>query len=155
MLTQHYSITINAPVATVRDTMLDDATYRQRTAAFNPGGSRYEGIRAEWSKILFLGDDPSNPGNIGGMVSHIARNKLHEIIDIEHRGEISNGIEDTTSDKVKIWQGAHEIYEFTENDGLTTVNVTLQIQEGSGFEDFMADAWPKALEMLKQLCEKK
>jgi hypothetical protein len=155
MKTLHYSITINAPVATVRDTMLDDATYRQRTSAFNSAGSRYEGNRAEGTKILFLGPDPSNPSKIGGMVSRIARNKLHELIDIEHLGEVSNGVEDTTSEKIKARQGAHEIYEFTENDGLTTVNVSLQIQEGSGFEDFMADAWPKSLEILKQLCEKK
>lgn len=153
MLTQHFSITINAPVAKVRDTMLADATYRQRTAAFNPAWSRYEGNRAEGTKMIFLGPDPSNPDNIGGMVSRIARNTLHKIIDIEHLGEVSNGIEDTTSEKIKLWQWAHEIYEFDQKDTLTTVMVTLQLHEGSGFEDFMAEAWPNALESLKQLCE--
>lgn len=101
MLTQHFSITINAPVAKVRDTMLADAAYRQRTAAFNPAWSRYEGNRAEGTKIVFLGPDPSNPDNIGGMVSRIARNTLHKIIDIEHLGEVSNGVEDTPAKKSK------------------------------------------------------
>lgn len=43
MLKQHFSIQINAPVQKVRYTMLEDKTYRQRTAPFNPAGSRFEG----------------------------------------------------------------------------------------------------------------
>ncbi len=52
--TQHFSVSINAPVSKVRDTMLNDETYRQWTAAFNPAGSRYEGSRSQGSKMLFL-----------------------------------------------------------------------------------------------------
>ena len=61
----HCSIEINAPVKKVWDTMLEDATYRQWTGAFNPG-SFYKGSWEKGSKILFLGPDP-NTGKEGGM----------------------------------------------------------------------------------------
>jgi uncharacterized protein YndB with AHSA1/START domain len=40
----HFATTINAPKEKVWDTMLQDATFRQWTALFNPNGSSwYEG----------------------------------------------------------------------------------------------------------------
>jgi hypothetical protein len=151
MIKQHYSININAPVNKVRDIMLSDTTYRQWTTEFNSAGSRYEGDRSEGSKILFLWPDPSNPENIGGMVSRIAANKLHKFVSIEHIGIISNGVEDTTSDMVKARAGSHENYAFSEKDGITTVDVELDITQD--FVDAMDGMRPKALTKLKELCE--
>ena len=48
-----YSIAINAPKEKVWHTMLDDKTYRERTAEFNPG-SYYEGDWKQGSEIRFL-----------------------------------------------------------------------------------------------------
>lgn len=47
MQTLTYTINIHAPVSKVRDTMLNNETYRQWTTVFNPAGSRYEGNRSQ------------------------------------------------------------------------------------------------------------
>lgn len=147
----NFNISIKAPKKKVWDTMLEDSTYRQWTKAFNPGGSYFIGDWTEGSKMSFLGPDPET-GTTGGMVSRIAKNKLHEFISIEHLGEILDGIEDTTSEKVKSWQGATENYTFRDTDGGTEVSVELTVP--NDFKDYMNETWPKALTILKEICEK-
>ncbi len=147
----HFSIAINAPKAKVWSTMLDDKTYRVWTEAFTPG-SHYVGDWSKGSKILFLGPDP-NTGKLGGMVSRIKENRLHEYISIEHLGMVQDGNEDTTSEAVKAWAGAHENYTFKEKDGKTEVLVDID-SSGGEFEEMFKDMWPKALQKLKELAEK-
>jgi len=147
----HFSITVNAPKAKVWNTMLDDKTYRVWTEAFTPG-SHYVGDWSKGSKILFLGLDPKT-GQMGGMVSRIKENRLHEYISIEHLGMVQDGQEDTTSEAVKAWAGAHENYTFKEKDGKTEVLVDMD-SSGGDFEEMFKDMWPKALQKLKELAEK-
>jgi len=147
----NFSIVINAPKAKVWNTMLDDATYRVWTEAFAPG-SHYVGDWSKGSKILFLGPDPTT-GKMGGMVSRIKENRLHEYISIEHLGMVSDGKEDTTSEAVKTWAGVHENYTFKEKDGKTEVLVEMD-SSGGEFEEMFKDMWPKALQKLKELVEK-
>jgi uncharacterized protein YndB with AHSA1/START domain len=146
----HFSIAINAPTAKVWSTMLDDATYRVWTEAFT-SGSHYVGDWSKGSKILFLGPDP-NTGKLGGMVSRIAENRLHEYISIEHLGMVQDGMEDTTSEAVKAWSGAQENYTFKERNGNTEVLVDIDITED--WKEMFESAWPKALQKLKELAEK-
>lgn len=145
----HFSITINAPKAKVWNTMLDDMTYREWTEAFAPG-SHYVGDWSKGSKILFLGPDPAT-GKLGGMVARIADNRLHEFISIEHLGMVQDGKEDTTSDAVKAWAGAHENYTFKEKNGTTEIEVDIDVVED--FKEMFEDMWPKALQKLKELAE--
>lgn len=147
----HYEILIDSPVKKVWDTMLEDATYREWTALFHEG-SRYEGSWDEGSKILFLGPGEDGQGE-GGMVSKIAENRLHEFISIRHYGFIFNGVEDTTSDFVKKWidEDPRENYTFTNVDGKTQLVIDVDVDED--WADDLAQAWPKALERLKELCE--
>ncbi len=145
----HFSIVINAPKAKVWNTMLEDATYRVWTEAFTPG-SHYVGDWSKGSKILFLG--PDKTGKMSGMVSRIKENRLHEYISIEHLGEVKDGKEDTTSAAVKAWAGALENYTFKEMDGACKVLVDLDTVEE--FEEMFQNAWPKALQKLKELAEK-
>jgi uncharacterized protein YndB with AHSA1/START domain len=150
MIKLHFSITINAQRAKVWSTMLDDVTYRVWTEAFN-AGSHYVGDWSKGSNILFLGPDP-NTGSMGGMVSRIAENRLHEFISIEHLGMVNDGKEDTTSDAVKGWAGAHENYAFKEKNGATEVLVDIDITED--LKEMFEGMWPKALQKLKDLAEK-
>jgi hypothetical protein len=143
-----FSIVINAPKEKVWDTMLEDKTYRIWTEEFALG-SHYIGNWNQGSKILFLG--PSNDGKLAGMVSRIKENKLHKYISIEHLGEVYDGVEDTTSDRVKVWAGALENYTFIDKDGKTELVVDLDINEE--FKEMFEGMWPKALQKLKELCE--
>ena len=144
-----FKIDINAQKEKVWDTMLEDRTYRIWTEEFTPG-SHYIGSWDEGSKILFLG--PANDGKLGGMVSRIKENKLHKFISIEHLGEVLDGVEDTTSDRVKIWAGALENYTFIDRGDKTELVVDLDINEE--FKEMFEGMWPKALQKLKSICEK-
>jgi uncharacterized protein YndB with AHSA1/START domain len=159
MKTLHHEIFIAAPVEKVWNTMLEDATYRQWTSAFNPAGSWYEGDWSEGSTIRFLGPDPSKPAEVGGMLSRVAENKLHRFVSLEHVGVIHNGIEDTTSEEVQSWVGSHENYTFVEEGGGTRVVVDLEMKGGDLPEmkemmDMFDTQWPEALLKLKELAEK-
>ncbi|MBK7229815.1 MAG: SRPBCC domain-containing protein [Ignavibacteriales bacterium] len=145
----NFSILIDAPISKVWDTMLEDKTYREWTEAFTEG-SYYKGDWSKESKILFLGPNPET-GKEGGMVSKIKDNKLHEFISIEHLGEVYDGVEDTTSDRVKDWAGALENYTFANKNGKTELVVDLDINEE--FKEMFEGMWPKALQKLKSLCE--
>jgi uncharacterized protein YndB with AHSA1/START domain len=145
----HFSITINAPKKKVWDTMLQDATYRVWTSAFNPKGSWYEGDWSQGSKIRFLG--PGEDGKLGGMVSQIAENRPYEYISIKHVGLIQDGKEDRTSEAVKKWAPAFENYTFKEKNGATEVLVDMDVNEEH--RKMFEDMWPKALEKLKELTE--
>ncbi|HVF69203.1 MAG TPA: SRPBCC domain-containing protein [Xanthomonadales bacterium] len=148
----HFSIDIKAPREKVWDTMMEDQTYREWTSVFNPGGSYYEGDWSEGSKMLFLGPDEKT-GKVGGMVSRIAVNKPGEFMSIEHLGEIIDGVEDTTSDRVKQWAGAHENYTLSEENGVTTLQIDLD-GGGEEMESMFKEMWPKALQKLKEISEK-
>lgn len=131
--------------------MMDDPTYREWTSVFNPGGSYYEGDWSEGSKMLFLGPDEKT-GKVSGMISRIEVNKPYEFMSIEHLGEINDGVEDTTSEGVKEWAGAHENYTLTEKDGVTTVQIDIDINDE--MSKMFEDMWPLALDKLKEISEK-
>jgi len=152
LITLHFSIDIRAPKDKVWRTMFADNSYREWTSAFCPG-SYFDGSWALGSKILFLGPDPDPDakGVVGGMVSRIAENRLHEYMGIEHLGMVSNGVEDTQSDAVKDWAGARENYSFSESMGVTTLRV--DTQTAPAYESMFNDSWPKALQKLKALSE--
>lgn len=145
-----YSIFINAPREKVWDTMLSDDTYRVWTMPFHPG-SYFKGDWSEGSKILFIGPDEESDDEMG-MVSRIAKNRLHEFVSIEHRGIYKNGVEDTESEEAKKWTPAFENYAFVEKDGGTEVQVELDIIDE--YKEMFEEMWPKALQILKELAEK-
>ena len=146
-----FAITINAPRERVWDTMLQDATYREWAALFNPNGSSwYEGDWRPGSKILFLGDGEN--GQVAGMVSRIKEVRPHEFVSIEHLGVVQDGREDTTSDTAKQFAPALENYTFVDRNGATEVLVDMDTVEEH--RQMFESSWPKALQKLKELAEK-
>lgn len=146
---RHYSIDIKAPKQKVWEIMLADETYREWTTEFNPAGSWYEGDWSEGSKILFLG--PSEDGGSGGMVSEIAESRPYDFVSIKHNGVVNNGVEDTTSEEVQKWAGAYENYTFTEHDGVTKLEIDMDLDEDEA--EHFDRMWPNALEKLKEIIE--
>jgi uncharacterized protein YndB with AHSA1/START domain len=146
----HILIFINAPKERVWDVMLTDGTYREWTTAFHPG-SYFKGDWSEGSKILFIGPDEESGGEMG-MVSRIAKNRLHEFISIEHLGIYKDGLEDTTSEAAKQWSPAFENYTFTERDAGTEVQIDQDIIDE--YKEMFEEMWHRALQNLKELAEK-
>ncbi|NBS67556.1 SRPBCC domain-containing protein [bacterium] len=141
---------IKAPREKVWDIMLSNATYREWTSAFNPG-SYFSGSWEQGSQILFLGPDPTGDGE-GGIVSFVKENRPYEFVSLEHQGIIKNGVEDRTSDFAKNWIEIHENYTFIGKDDGTELHVDMDILESE--KAYMEEAWKKALEKLKELCER-
>ncbi len=146
----HFEITINAPVTKVLDMMLAQETYRQWTAAFEPT-SYYEGSWEKGSKMKFLGAGGS------GMISQIVENIPYKFISTEHLGEIKDGVIDTTSEAVKKWLPAFENYTFTDNGDSTLLQIDMEMgssEESKQMKEMFEGMWPKALLLLKEVCEK-
>jgi len=98
--------------------MLSPEGYGKWTAAFSEG-SHYVGSWEQGAKIKFLGQSGE------GMISEIAENRPLEFVSIRHLGMFENGVEDTTSEKVRAWAPAYENYKFSDvTDGCHVV-VTL------------------------------
>ena len=139
-----FSVEIRAPRSVVWHKMLDAEGYSTWTAAFCEG-SYYVGSWETGSKIQFLA--PSGDG----MTAVVAESRPFEYVSIRHLGEISQGVEDTTSEKVRAWAPAYENYEFTEAGSATTV--TVRLDTVPEYEQYMLETYPKALQRLKELCE--
>jgi hypothetical protein len=134
----HYVISIDSSRQVVWDTMLARETYRQWTAAFCEG-SYYEGSWEEGAPILFLG--PSGEG----MKAVIAENRHLQRLSIRHLACIAKDKEDP------ITEPAYENYTFREVGGGTELLVDMDCFEQ--YEPMFQDMWPRALQLLKGLCE--
>lgn len=148
METLYFEIEIKAPVQKVAEVMLGEKTYNQWTAEFNPT-SRFRGSWEKGSKILFIGIDKNDQEE--GMVSRIKEHLPNKFVSIEHLGMLHQGEEVTSGPSVEPWKGALENYWFAETKAGTKVSVTTDTSEA--YKDYFAEAWPRALKKLKQLCE--
>ena len=143
-----YSVTISAPVQEVWTTMLNDATYREWTSVFN-SDSYFEGDWSRGSEIRFLG--PDGDGSLAGMIATVEENRPNELISLRYIGQIVNGEDDTTSEAAQAFMGAHEKYAFSAAGGVTRVDVELDSEDE--FVAMFDEAWPLALEKLKDMVE--
>lgn len=147
-----FKININAPVTKIYDYMLginSKSTYEQWTSLFNPT-STYEGKWDKGNKILFIGVDEK--GEKGGIVSKIVENIPNQFVSIQHYGLVKADKEITEGPEVEKWANGFENYTFEDKTEYTTVTVDLDATED--FVDYMNQTYPKALEKLKQICEK-
>ena len=149
METQAYKITIDAPKEKVWNTLWEDATYRQWTAPFAEG-SHAETDWKQGSKILFT------DGKGSGMISTVAENKPNEFMGIKHLGMIKDGVEDYDSEEIKAWAGSYENYTLKSVGGKTELFVDMgtPVALPKEMADYFAQAWPKALDKLKEIAEK-
>lgn len=147
-----FTISIHAPATRVYDLMLglsQKSTYEQWTSVFNPT-STYGGTWDKGTKILFIGVDEN--GEKAGMVSRIAENIPKQFVSIQHDGLFKAGQEITEGPDVEKWANGFENYRFEEVNGTTSLTVELDIVDD--FLDYMNRTYPKALDKLKELCEK-
>jgi uncharacterized protein YndB with AHSA1/START domain len=140
----NFSISIAAQKEKVWQTLWEDSSYRKWTRVFSEDSH----VVTDWqegSKVLFLN------GKGSGMVSRIETNKPNEFMSFRHQGTVQNGVEDTESEEVKQWAGAHENYTLTQNGGIT--ELTVEVDVDKEFKDYFTQTMPKALELVKELSE--
>lgn len=151
---QEFRITIDAPREKVWKVLWSDDSYRAWTAPFSEGSHAVvesesgDAIITDWkkgSKVLFLDAQGM------GMVSKIDDAVPNELMSFKHLGIVKDGIEDTESEAVKGWAGAHENYYLKDVQGKTELQVELDIDEQH--KEMFSDTFPKALQKVKELAE--
>ncbi|WP_295179603.1 hypothetical protein [uncultured Christiangramia sp.] len=95
------------------------------------------------AKILFLGENEN--GEKGGMHSVIDKLIPNEFISIKHLGMLEKGEES------KFEKAFFENYQFEDSRQGTLLKIELDCEDE--WADNMNNAWPKALQKLKQICE--
>ena len=145
----NFQIDIKAPADKVAGIMLGRETFRLWTAVFEPT-SDFVGSWEKGSKIYFT--SIGEGGQKQGMVSEIAEHIPNQFVSIRHYGILDDGREITEGEQVEKWAGGFENYTFEERDGITTVTVDLDSTEEH--TSYFSEAFPKALEKLRELCEK-
>ena len=115
----NFYISINAPKEKVWNVLWDETSYRKWTSVFAEGSTVVTDNWKEGSKVLFL------DGNGSGMVSMVAANKPNQYMSFKHMGEVKDGIEDISSEKIKGWSGSMENYTLKEAGGKTELKVEM------------------------------
>ncbi|UFH34640.1 hypothetical protein [Flavobacterium acetivorans] len=91
------------------------------------------------------------------MVSKIAENIPNRFVSIQHYGLLKADKEITEGPEVEKWANGFENYTFQENNGPDSYRGTIIIVDLDTTEDFvgyMNETYPKALDKLKEICEK-
>lgn len=141
-----FSVSINAPAQKVWDALWSNATYPEWTKFFAPGSQ----MESDWKaggRTLFT-DDKGN-----GMISTIKTIDVPYAVVFEHLGYVTDGVDDTTSEKVKAYAGALEKYALTEQNGSTKLEVAVDTLEAH--ESMMNNGFAKGLQVVKELAENK
>jgi hypothetical protein len=144
-------ITIDSPRENVWDAIVNDKKFRFWTSAFQEG-SYFEGGWNKGDAIRFIAINKE--GKKEGMVSEIAESIYPEHISIRHLGYIMDGIEDTTSEKVREWAPSYENYTLQKVEGNKTL-FKLEMDITEEYYQIFLEMWPRALKKLKEVCEMK
>lgn len=142
----NFNTRINASPEKVWKTLWDKTSYQDWTSVFMEGSTVETDNWKEGSKILFL------DGHGRGMVSRIAANRTNEFMSFEHLGEVAGGVEDTESEKVKVWAGSKETYTLKDTGDGTELTVEMDMAESH--KDYFLKTWPVAMEQIKKLSAK-
>ena len=142
-----FNATINAPKEKVWEVLWGKDSYPAWTSAFAEGSNAETDGWKKGSKVLFT------DGKGSGMVAIVADNRPNEFMSFKHIGMVNDGVEDTESDKVKEWAGAHENYTLKEENGKTLLTVEMEI--GKEWLEYFQKTWPVALDKVRTLAEEK
>ena len=142
---KEFKVSINAPKEKVWRVLWDDSTYPKWTSVFSEGSQ----AQTDWkkgSKVLF-GDGKGN-----GMLAIIAEKIPNEFMSFKHLGEVKDGVEDVSSEKVQSWAGATENYTLKGDGSHTELKVEMDITDD--FMEYFEKTFPQALAKVKELAEK-
>jgi len=146
METFKYQTEIDAPAEKVWDILWNEDTYSQWTHFFSPDSQ----MVTDWKvngKTYFTDSSKKN-----GMVSTIDKIEENKYLIFKHLGEMTDGVEDTESEKVKVWSGSIEAYYLEENNGKTILKV--EVDSDENYKEMFDNGFTKGLQIIKELSEK-
>ena len=139
-----FTESIQAAPERVWETMLARPTYEAWTRPFSEG-STYEGTWGEGERIRVLG-----PGGCG-VLAEVAAFRPAEFLSLHHIGEVRDGVEAPGLPESGGCAGPFENYTLTRLE--TGTELVVEVDVKAEYEEFMAEAFPKALAILRELCE--
>lgn len=146
METFKYQIEIDASAEKIWDVLWNEKTYSQWTYYFSPDSN----MVTDWKvggKTYFTDSSKKN-----GMLSTIDKMEENKYIIFKHLGEMANGVEDTESEKVKVWSGSKEAYYLEEQNGKILLKASVDSDEN--YKDMFDNGFTKGLQIIKELSEK-
>ena len=139
-----FSVDIKAEKAKIWKSLWNDSSYRDWASVFFEGSYAITDNWEEGSTVLFLGPDQN------GIFSIIETHLPNKIIAFKHIGNVVKGEKQAIDDETRAWSGATEIY--TLNEGIDSNTLTVEIDVLDEHLEFMTNAFPKALEKVKNNC---
>ena len=143
MQKMQFSINIEASKEKVWETLWGDKTFRDWGNIIDEG-QYMVGELAEGNEIQFIG------GSGFGVTSLVEKLIPHEYLALR---QVADTIDYGKQERDKEWTGGTESYELVEKNGIT--NLIVKIDVPTGQEETFKDRFPKALERVKILAEKK
>ena len=141
-----FTIDIKAEKATIWHALWEDTSYRQWAGVFFEGSYAVTDHWKEGSTVHFLAPDQT------GIYSLIEKHIPNELIAFRHIGNVVDGKEQPLEqdDEAKKWSGATEVYTIVTGKETHTLKVEIDVMDEH--LEFMKDAFPKALNNIKNNC---
>ena len=139
-----YSVTITAAKEEVWATLWQDDTFREWSGIIDPG-TYMVGELEEGNEVQFISAE-----NGYGVTSLVAELVEGEYLLLKHSADTQ---ESGSQEREKEWTGGEESYMLEEKDGVTTLTVAFDVP--FHLEAYFNDAYPKALQRIKELAETK
>ncbi len=143
MQEMQFQVEINAPIEKVWDTLWQDETFRQWAGIIDPG-THLVGELKEGNEVQFIS------GNGYGVTSLVEKLSPGKFLLLRHRADTQ---EAGKREREKEWTGGAESYALAEKDGATIL--TAAFDAPPEMEEYFKINYPKALEQVKTLAEKK
>lgn len=141
MQRQRYSIRIMAPRERVWRTLWEDETFRQWGNVIDEG-QHMVGELEQGREVQFL----SASGY--GVTSLVEEIRPHAFVSFRQMADTED---DGAREREKEWTGGTESYSLAEDEGVTTLTVSIDVPHG--LEETFQDRFPKALERIRILAE--
>lgn len=143
MITVQFLVEINATSESVWRILWQDQTFRLWVGIIDPG-TRLIGELIEGSEVQFIS------GSGYGVTSLVAKLIPYEYVLFKHLADTQNM---GRMERDQEWTGGQESYSLKENDGITTLTATFDVPPE--MIEYFKLKYPKALELVKELAEKK
>ena len=143
MQKMQFSIEIEAPREKVWQTLFDDKTFRDWGSIIDEG-QYMVGELAEGNEVQFISSEGL------GVTSFVEKLIPNEYIAFR---QVADTMDSGKQERKKEWTGGKESFELSEKNNST--NLAVNIDVPPGLEEIFKDRFPKALERVKILAEKK
>lgn len=139
-----FTIAIQAPREAVWDTLWQDETFREWAGIIDPG-TYMVGTLKEGNEIQFISAE-----NGYGVTSLVEKVREGEFLLLKHRADTQDTGKQLREEE---WTGGEESYSLTEKDTVTTLTAAFDVPQE--MKAYFTDTYPKALERVKVLAERK